>query len=71
MVKMISVSNDTYSKLKKIKGDNESFSNLFNRLMSGGKQDILEFFGIIPELDETKLNAEINKKRDKNYHRDL
>lgn len=71
MVKMISVSNDTYSKLKKIKRNDESFSSLFNRLMSSGKHDILEFFGTIPELDETKLNAEINRKRNKNYHRDL
>jgi len=49
----ISIRNDVYQKLKKIKQDNESYSDTIERLIEkkGNAEDIKELYGISGEDD--------------------
>jgi len=44
--KNISITEDVYNKLKKLKGENESFSELFLRLLKIQKYNIEKSFGV-------------------------
>jgi predicted CopG family antitoxin len=44
--KMISIRDDIYKKLKKLKGPNESFSELIERLIANQQKNPLKHFGI-------------------------
>lgn len=48
--KMISIRDDVYKNLKKLKGPNESFSELIERLIANQQKDPLKFFGIAKDL---------------------
>jgi len=48
--KMISIRDDVYENLKKLKGSNESFSELIERLIANQQKDPLKFFGIAKDL---------------------
>jgi len=50
--KMISIRDDVYKNLKKLKGPNESFSELIERLIANQQKDPLKFFGIAKDLSD-------------------
>jgi len=50
--KMISIRDDVYKNLKKLKGPNESFSELIERLIAHQQKDPLKFFGIAKDLSD-------------------
>lgn len=58
--KMISLRDDVYKNLKKLKGPNESFSELIERLIANQQKDPLKFFGIAKDLSD-KLVTEFEK----------
>jgi len=49
----ISIRNDVYQKLKKVKQENESYSDTIERLLSnkGNVEDVKELYGILGEDD--------------------
>ena len=65
MSKTITIKKTVYDELKALKKENESFSNLLDRLIkSQGKKNILESLrGSIEFEDKEKLQKEIEKKR--------
>ena len=54
--KMISIRDDVYKNLKKLKNPNESFSELLERLINNQKKDPLKHFGISNNLSEDILD---------------
>ena len=67
--KMISIRDDIYKNLKKLKGPNESFSELIERLMANQWKDPLKHFGIAKNLsddvlDEFEKAVKEGKKKD-------
>ena len=54
--KMISIRDDVYKSLKKLKGPNESFSELIERLIANQQKDPLKHFGIAKGLSEEVLD---------------
>ncbi len=70
MVKMVSLSNKAYEELKKIKNENESFSDVIIKLLNKNK-NIDKFAGILSSeniyLDS--VEKEIMIKRKNNYDR--
>ena len=54
--KMISIRDDIYKNLKKLKGPNESFSELIERLMANQHKDPLKHFGIAKNLSDDVLD---------------
>ena len=54
--KMISIRDDVYKNLKKLKGPNESFSELIERLIANQQKDPLRFFGIAKDLSDELLD---------------
>ena len=67
--KMISIRDDIYKNLKKLKGPNESFSELIERLITSQQKDPLKHFGIAKnlsdeDLDEFERTVKEGKKND-------
>ena len=54
--KMISIREDIYKDLKKLKGLDESFSELIERLIANQRKEPLKHFGIGKALSEDVLN---------------
>lgn len=54
--KMISIRDDVYKSLKNLKGPNESFSELIERLIANQKKDPLKYFGIAKDLSSEILD---------------
>ena len=54
--KMISIRDDIYKNLKKLKEPNESFSELIERLISNQQKNPLKHFGIAKTLSDEILN---------------
>ena len=54
--KLISIREDIYYKLKKLKRPNESFSEVIERLILSHKKDPLRHFGIGKELSQDIIN---------------
>jgi predicted CopG family antitoxin len=48
--KMISIRDDVYKKLKRLKNSNESFSDLIEKLISNQQKNPLKHFGIAKNL---------------------
>ncbi|MCL4327132.1 MAG: antitoxin VapB family protein [Candidatus Thermoplasmatota archaeon] len=65
MSKTITIRNSVYDELKRFKKENESFSDLLDRLIkSQSKKDLLKSLrGSIEFEDKEKLLKEIEKKR--------
>ena len=55
--KLISIRDDIYNNLKKLKDPNESFSELIERLIANQQKDPLKHFGIANNLSDDTLNA--------------
>jgi len=53
--KNISITEEVYNELKKLKKDDESFSHLFLRLIKGQKSNIKDYFGAW-DLSEDELS---------------
>lgn len=53
--KMISVREDIYLKLKKLKKPSESFSELFERMIKAREKNPLKYFGIAKDLPKEIL----------------
>jgi len=65
MVKVISISDDVYEKLKKLKGD-KSFSEVLMEMLNNerGNPEILQkYFGILSEEEAKKIEDESNNSR--------
>jgi predicted CopG family antitoxin len=67
--KMISIRDEIYKNLKKLKGPNESFSELIERLIANQQKDPLKHFGIAKNLsdevlDEFEKTIKEGKKKD-------
>jgi len=65
MVKVISITDDVYEKLKELKG-NKSFSEVLKEMLSNekGNPDILKkYFGILSEEEAKELEEESNNSR--------
>ena len=63
--KTISIRSDLYEVLNSTRGENESFSNVIERIIRKKKTDLSEFFGVLSDskvLDE--LDAESKKIRE-------
>ncbi|MEK6826066.1 MAG: antitoxin VapB family protein [Nanoarchaeota archaeon] len=61
--KTITVTEEAYIRLARLKKENESFSETINRIT--GKRNIMEFFGILSKeaADELEKNIIENRKR--------
>lgn len=64
--KTISLSEDAYDRLKALKKENESFSDLVKRLCSGVK--LRDFHGVLSKDSAKKMEKIIREKREE--HRD-
>ncbi len=62
MPKIVSLSDETYAMLKKMKREGESFSEIINRLVAK-KPDFPKYAGTIPELPSEEIKKEIRKWR--------
>ena len=66
MVKVISLSEEAYSTLKEIKGENESFSEVIMKIRKKKKGDLMSLFGIAKHDKEfIKGLKKAYKERDK------
>ena len=67
--KNISITEDVYNKLLKIKRDNESFSELFLRLLKIQKNTLEKSFGAwdLLEEEEKEIWAEISTRNGRNW----
>ena len=54
--KMISIRDDIYKNLKKLKEPNESFSGLIERLIANQQKNPLKHFGIAKNLSDEVLD---------------
>jgi len=54
--KLISIREEIYKDLKRLKGPNESFSELIERLIIERKKDPLKHFGTLNELPDNVLD---------------
>ena len=65
---MVSIREDIYNQLEKLKKEGESFSDLFERLIQSHKKDPLRHFGIGKQLPEEILDdfekAIVESKKD-------
>jgi predicted CopG family antitoxin len=50
--KNISITEDIYNELVKLKNGNESFSDIISRLVMERKKDPLKFFGILEDIPD-------------------
>jgi predicted CopG family antitoxin len=65
MSRLISVSEDVYYELAKLKSDKKSFTKTISELLQKNKGDINDLFGTlkISEEEARKLKQEIKKER--------
>lgn len=71
LVKTLTIKNKVYEKLVTIKGREESFSDLFERLAEKEKPDIMEFAGFLSKEESSKVKKAISDYRKKSRKADL
>lgn len=54
--KMISIREDVYKNLKRLKGANESFSEVIERLLANQKKEPLKYFNLVKNLPSEILD---------------
>ena len=72
MTRVISLSDEAYEELKKLKGEGESFSDVVIKIAFREKKPLTEFFGKWPvkgELD--KIEKELERERKKARMQDV
>ena len=69
--KNISITEDVYNKLLKIKRDDESFSELFLRLLKIQKNTLEKSFGAwnLSEEEEKEIWAELSTRNGRNWNK--
>ena len=69
--KNISITEDVYNKLLKIKRDNESFSELFLRLLKIQKNTLEKSFGAwnLSEVEEKEIWAELSNRKARTWNK--
>ncbi|MEM2473071.1 MAG: antitoxin VapB family protein [Candidatus Bathyarchaeia archaeon] len=66
MVKTITIRDDVYEELAKLKKDRESFSEVILRILKGKKINLLNFYGIFNDKELwLNIEREIMKERKK------
>jgi len=65
--KTISLSDSAYEKLKSLKGENESFSDFVNRIVS--EANISEYHGVLSDETADEIEEMIEEKRERNRRR--
>ena len=63
MVKTLTIKNTVYDELVKIKGREESFSDLFERLAKKEKSSILDFAGFLSDETAEKMKKSLARDR--------
>ncbi|MDP3728155.1 MAG: antitoxin VapB family protein [bacterium] len=66
VVKTITVTEEAYEKIKGLKREKESFSQLFIRIVNGQKVNIRDFLGVVnlSEKEAKEWEKEMKKTRD-------
>lgn len=66
MVKTITIRDEVYGKLSTVKGENESFSELLDRLVEGADpiKTLMNLRGCVEFKNKEKILAEIRSLRD-------
>lgn len=69
--KNISITEEVYKELLKIKGENESFSELFSRLLKIQKQNIEKSFGVwnLSKEEKDKIWNNISNREGRKWKR--
>ncbi|MEM3607395.1 MAG: antitoxin VapB family protein [Candidatus Bathyarchaeia archaeon] len=66
MVKTITIRDDVYEELARLKGDGESFSEVITRVLKGKKINLMNFYGIFNDKDLwLSIEREIMEERKK------
>lgn len=60
--KTVSLSEDAYERLKRLKRENESFSDVIRRIT--GKVDLKDFHGILSEETSKEIEKKITERRE-------
>jgi len=69
MTKIISISDDAYGQMLKIKEGKESFSKVIMRIMGEKKQrPLTDFLGILPDESVRSIEKAINEGRKKHLY---
>jgi predicted CopG family antitoxin len=63
----ISISDEAYARLSALKGPNESFTDVINRV--AGKRSILELAGVLTDLEGDELRRRVDDLRHKSSER--
>jgi len=63
MVKTLTIKDKVYEELVNIKGKEESFSDLFERLAKKEKAGIMEFAGFLSKETAEKMKKDIAKRK--------
>ena len=63
----ISISDEAYSRLAGLKGSNESFTDVINRLT--GRRSILELAGVLTEAEGEELRRNVEELRHRSARR--
>ena len=66
MVKTLTIKDKVYEELTTIKGKEESFSDLFERLAKKEKKGIMEFAGFLSEETAEKMKKTLVKRKAEN-----
>ena len=66
VVKTITITEEAYNALKRLKKEHESFSQGIIRIAEGRKADLSKYFGILKD-SKTLDNLRKNIKRDRKY----
>ena len=63
VTKTLTITKEAYEQLKALKRPEESFSKTIKRI-TGDKQDIMRFAGILSDIDAEEIKKEIKKMRE-------
>lgn len=72
MTKIISISDDAYKELSKIKLEKESFSKVILRCTKKNRKPLMDFFGIWTDKEDlSRIHEELKEERRKFKTRDF
>jgi predicted CopG family antitoxin len=71
MVRQVSLSEEAYDRLKKVKKNSESFSDVVLRIVKSPTGDLNRFFGAWKEEDYARVESKIFADRKRSHSRDV